>query len=138
MINERVMKAWAEFQAHSGGFGRPQTAGDYEHILTLLNDLTDKYDCTNEPYASLFDLLTSYAHTWEQEHEPDLKNPDVAPHELLAYLMQERGVTQYHLAQRGIVDQGNLSRILAGKRNISKELAKRLAEHFGVGVENFI
>lgn len=52
--------------------------------------------------------------------------------------MEERGVTRYQLAQDGIVDQGNLSRILAGKRSISKALAKRLAGYFRVGVEVFV
>jgi HTH-type transcriptional regulator/antitoxin HigA len=138
MISERVVGAWEEFQAHSGGLGRSQTEEDYSKLVALLDELTDNYDCTREPYASLFDLLVSYARAWEQEHEPDLKDPDVAPHEMLAYLMEERGVTQYLLAQAGIVDQGNLSRILAGKRSISKILAKKLAEYFRVRAELFI
>jgi HTH-type transcriptional regulator/antitoxin HigA len=138
MISERVVGAWEEFQAHSGGLGRPQTEEDYIKLVALLDELTDNYDCTREPDASLFDLLASYAHAWEHEHEPDLKDPDVAPHEMLAYLMEERGVTQYQLAQAGIVDQGNLSRILAGKRSISKTLAKKLAEYFRVSAELFI
>ncbi|MEX2543192.1 MAG: helix-turn-helix domain-containing protein [Trueperaceae bacterium] len=138
MTSERVVGAWAEFQANSGGLGRPRAEADYEQVIALLGDLTDNYDCTREPYASLFDLLASYADAWEQENEPDLKTPDVDPHEMLAYLMKERGVTQYQLAQDGIVDQGNLSRILAGKRSISKTLAKKLAGYFRVSVEVFV
>lgn len=138
MKSERVAGAWEVFQAQSGGLERPRTADDYSRLIALLDDLTDTYDCTQEPYGSLFDILASYANAWELEHEPELKNPDVAPHEMLAYLMEEHGVTQYQLAQEAIVDQGNLSRILAGNRSISKALAKRLAERFSVSVELFL
>lgn len=138
MISERVAGAWAEFQSHSGGLGRPQTEQDYDQLLAILGDLSDNYDCSHEPYGSLFDLLTGYAHAWEEQNQPDLKNPEVEPHEMLAYLMEERGISQYRLAQEGIVDQGNLSRILAGERSISKQLAKRLAERFRVNVELFV
>ena len=70
MISERLAGAWAEFQADSGGVRRPTTDSDYEELITLLNDLTDNFDCTQEPYASLYDLLAGYAHAWELEHEP--------------------------------------------------------------------
>jgi len=137
VISERLAGAWAEFQVDSGGVRRPATDSDYEVLIALLNDLTDNFDCTQEPYASLYDLLAGYAHAWELDHEP-LKVPEVSGNEMLVYLMEDRGLTQYQLAQKGLVDQGNLSRILSGKRNISKDLAKRFAAYFGVDAELFI
>jgi|SRR5690625_1479911 len=138
MKNERVIAAWAEFHMHAGGLGRPETEEDYERILGLLGDLTENYDCDQEPYSSLFDLLTNYAHTWEHDNEPELKQPTVSPREMLSFLMEEREISQYQLAQEGVVNQGNLSNILAGRRTISKELAKKLAAYFDVSVELFI
>jgi HTH-type transcriptional regulator/antitoxin HigA len=132
MTSERVVGAWEEFQAHSGGIRKPESEAQYLELVELLDDLTDRYDCNLEPYASLFDLLANYADEWEAENEPELKHPDVAPNQMLAYLMEDRGVSQYQIAQTGLVDQGNLSRILSGKRGVSKQLAKRLAEYFDV------
>ena len=77
-------------------------------------------------------------HEWELVNEPDLKNSVATPHEMLAYLMEQRGVTQYRLAKDGVVSQGTLNAILKGRRGISKAVAKKLAVYFGVSVELFI
>ncbi len=50
--------------------------------------------------------------------------------------MKANGLKQTDLAE--IVSQGTLSNILRGKREISKQLAKKLAEHFGVNVAVFL
>ncbi len=134
----RVASAWEAFQATAGGIKRPETEAEYEALLRLADELTDRYNCNEEPHASLFDLIAGYLHAWELANEPELKDPDVPPHRMLAYYMEEWGVTQYQLAKEGIVNQGNLSAILQGKRNISKALAKKLAERFEVNVEVFL
>ncbi|MBX3143029.1 MAG: helix-turn-helix domain-containing protein [Trueperaceae bacterium] len=138
MIIERVPEAWAQFQAQVGGLSRPTNEHEYERIVSLMHHVADNYGTAAEPYAALFDYLAKLAHDWQIANEPELKPVDVAPRAVLAYLMEERGVSQYRLAQEGIVNQGNLSRVLAGERGISKELAKRLAARFGVSVETFI
>lgn len=135
---ERVPEAWAHFQKQIGGLTRPTSEVEYEQILSLMHHVSDSYDTASEPYAALFDYLATLARAWEVENEPDLKSPDVAPFKVLAHLMEEHGVSQYQLAQEGIADQGNLSRILAGERGISKNLAKRLAGRFHVSAEVFI
>src|SRR5699024_2414678 len=121
-----------------GGLARPNNEEEYEQIIHLMHYISDNYSTTAEPYAGLFNYLATLAHDWEAENEPELKSPNVAPHKVLAYLMKEHGVSQYQLAQEGIADQGNLSRILAGERSISKNLAKKLAERFHVSAEVFI
>jgi HTH-type transcriptional regulator/antitoxin HigA len=57
---------------------------------------------------------------------------------MLAGLMEEHGLSQNQLASEGIADQGNLSNILAGDREISKSLAKRLAARFKVPADLFL
>lgn len=135
---ERVPEAWAQFQQQVGELKRPTTTDDYLQIIDLMHHISNNYGAASEPYAALFDYLATLAHEWELEHEGELKNPEVDPHRVLAYLMEEHGVSQYQLAQEGIVDQGNLSRILAGKRSISKNLAKKLAARFHVNPAVFI
>lgn len=138
MKAERVSVAWTEFQRHAGGLVRPTTEEEYERIVDLMRHVSDTYGTKSEPYAALFDYLAGLAHTWELENESALKDPDIEPYKVLAYLMEERGVSQYQLAREGLVNHGNLSRILSGERGISKALARKLAERFYMGVGVFI
>ena len=62
--------------------------------------------------------------------------PDTSPRDALAVLMREHGLKQIDLAD--IAGQGTISAILAGKRSISKRLAGRLAQRFGVSAAVFI
>lgn len=135
---EKIYQAWENFQAMSGGIKRPKTEEEYVALLELLNDLTDRHNCNEEPYSSLFDLVAGYMHEWELENEPELKNPEVAGHEMLAFLMEQQGVSQYQLEKEGVADQGLLSNILHGKRKISKALAKRLSERFKISPAVFL
>lgn len=135
---QNIVSAWEAFHAATGGIKRPATEEEYLALHALADELTNRYNCNEEPYAALFDLIAAYLHEWELEHEPGLKNPDVPPHRVLAFLMEQRGVSQYQLTKEGIVDQGNLSKILKGEREISKGLAKKLAEHFKVSAELFL
>ena|GEM_PF-649775 len=135
---QNIVSAWEAFHAATGGIKRPATEEEYTALHALAEDLTSRYNCNEEPYASLFDLIATYMHEWELEFEPELKNPDVPPHRVLAFLMEQQGVSQYQLAKEGIVDQGNLSKILKGEREISKELAKKLVARFKVSAELFL
>ena len=132
-----IVQAWSGFYAATH-FAPPQSEEDYETLHSLANYLVDHCNVDTEPYDSLFALVTGLMHTWELEHEPELKNPEVPPFAMLAHLMEQQNVTQYQLGKEGVVDQGNLSAILRGKRGIGLTLAKRLAERFKVSVEVFI
>jgi HTH-type transcriptional regulator / antitoxin HigA len=103
-----------------------------------MQDLTDRHNCNEEPYASLFDLIVRYMHEWELDNEPKLKLMYLEPFERLRFLMERRNISQTALAKEGIVAQSNLSNILSGRVGISKDVAKRLAKYFGVRVETFI
>ena len=131
-------EAWRAFQAASGGVKPPKSDAEYERLLTFLDDLTDTYNCNEEPYASLFDLVAGYMQEWELDNEPQQKLDHLKPNERLSFLMQRRGVSQYALDKAGVAHQSTLSQILAGERGISKEVAKRLAAYFGVSVEVFL
>lgn len=132
-----ITQAWTAFYA-SAPLDAPVTEGDYLKLKELADHLLDNHNIEEGAYAPLFDIVTRYMHEWELEHEPELKNPDVPPHRMLAFLMEQQGVTQYQLQKEGVVNQGTLSKILKGERGISKALAKRLAEKFGVSVEVFL
>lgn len=138
MSAEQVSEAWSAFHKQLGALAHPVTEDEYARLVSLMDHVYDNFDTTTAPYDHLFDYLANLVHEWEVEHQPELKNIDVAPNEVLAFLMEQQGVTQTQLGKEGIVSQGNLSRILSGDRGISKELAKRLAKRFRVDVSLFI
>ena len=59
------------------------------------------------------------------------------PHEMVAFQMEQRGLTAKDLWPV-IGSKSRVSEILAGKRAITKQQAKQLAEFFHVGVALFI
>jgi HTH-type transcriptional regulator/antitoxin HigA len=129
-----LVKAWTVFV--NQGIKRPTNEAEYESLIAQMDVLTEKHNVEQEPYASLFDLMARYALEWEElNHEP---LPESDPHEVLAFLMDQQGLTQRDLQRAGIADQPKLSKILSGKLPISKAIAKRLAEHFKVPVDLFV
>jgi antitoxin component HigA of HigAB toxin-antitoxin module len=136
--HQQLVKAWSSFQVRTGGLERPKSEKDYERLHAMMEYLLDTYNCEKEPYASLLYLVGTYMNDWELEHDRDLKISNVLPHQMLAFLMDQQGVSQYQLEKEGLVNQGNLSKILSGKQGISKALGKKLAKRFKVGAEEFL
>jgi antitoxin component HigA of HigAB toxin-antitoxin module len=62
---------------------------------------------------------------------------DAAPAETIAFLLEQRGLKPSALAEV-LGSRGRVSEILAAKRSISKEQAKRLEEFFHVSAAAFI
>ncbi len=106
----------------------------YAAAVDRLNQLLDAggADQRNE-LAGLVDALGQMIHAYEQRRHA---LPEVHPRDVLRYLMEERGLSQTDLAD--VASQGTISDILAGRRGISKALAKKLATRFGVSVAVFV
>lgn len=75
-----------------------------------------------------------------EQHEIRLgyADPILSPRDRLAGLMEARQITQTALAQQAGVPRPTINEILSGKRSISKRNALRLAEFFGVRVDEFL
>lgn len=82
----------------------------------------------------LLDLLATLVEDYEDEHYP---MPEIAPNEVLKFLMAENDLKQKDLLHI-FGSSGIASEVVGGKRSISKEQAKKLAEFFKVSVELFI
>jgi len=65
-------------------------------------------------------------------------NPAPSPRARLAGLIEARDLTQTKLAKESGVPRTTLGEILAGKRNVSKTNAQRLAKYFRVPVDDFV
>jgi HTH-type transcriptional regulator/antitoxin HigA len=136
-----VVSAWETFSQSTRDelvLGIPQSEVQYDALIAFADELTSAYNCNDPEHAPLFDLVAYYIGEWEKVHEAEILAHEVPPHEMLAYYLDVRGVSQSQLQRDGVVNQGNLSKILKGEREISKALARKLARYFGVSVEVFI
>jgi len=106
-----------------------------ERALAVVESLMENGEENMTPEEdALLDLLTGLIHDFEQKAYPI---PKSEPHEIVAFLMEQRGLTPKDLWPV-VGSKSRVSEILAGKRAMTKEQAKKLAEFFHVGAELFI
>ncbi|WP_212285776.1 helix-turn-helix domain-containing protein [Agrobacterium tumefaciens] len=128
-----LAKAWAALQAHAL-LGPIRTDADFERVHALANDLSDEVgDDESHPLFSLFELAMELIEKWEDEH---VVIPDTEPKEVLRFLLEENNLKQKDLAD--IASPTLISDILAGRREISRVLAKSLSTRFNVNASVFI
>ncbi len=112
-----------------------ETKAENERMLAVVESLLEKgEDALTPEEDALLELLTGLIHDFESRAYPI---PKSEPHEIVAYLLEVRGLQPTDLWPV-LGSKSRVSEILSGKRSISKEQAKRLAEFFRVGVELFI
>jgi antitoxin component HigA of HigAB toxin-antitoxin module len=132
----KTMTVWAK-HADDLNIIRPANRAEYERLLKLIERITDSVnDLEYHPYTALLDLAMTYANDWEDTNEP---LPDSStPRDALEFWMDQQQVSQKDLERAGVADQPTISKILKGERAISKRVAKRLGEHFGVSALEFL
>lgn len=128
-----ITRAWMTFQDHAGL--RPiRNAADFDRVQALANALADDVgDDDQHPLYSLFEIVMDMIERWEDQHVQIAPAP---PREVLRHLLEANNLKQKDL--EGIASQTLVSDILAGRREISKRLAKALAERFHVDISAFI
>lgn len=106
-----------------------------DRMLGIVESLMAKGEDNLSPEEdALLELLVDLIHDFEEKAYPI---PKSAPHEALEFLLEQRGLKPSDLWPV-IGSKSRVSEILAGKRSISKEQAKKLAEFFHVGAGLFI
>jgi HTH-type transcriptional regulator/antitoxin HigA len=111
----------------------PRNAAENERLIELLSDLDERDNLTVEE-ETFAELLAIIIEDFEQRH---YALPDVAPHEALNALMEDRGL-RHKDVWPVVGNKGLTTEILNGRRKIGAALAKKLALHFHVPVELFI
>jgi HTH-type transcriptional regulator / antitoxin HigA len=136
---ETLLKRWEAFNEVAAPIFQPiVNEQQYLETLELLDVISDQMMTPDDPrYIGIFRLLCQRVAAWEKAHEAPYFQ-DTPGYVTLKYLMQEHKVSQYQLEKEGLANQSLLSKILSGKRAISKELAKRLAERFHVSPVVFL
>jgi HTH-type transcriptional regulator/antitoxin HigA len=105
---------------------------EFDRMVDHLERLTFKPDASLEEKA-LAGLLEKLIVGYDDEHYPI---PDVPPHRMLRFLMERRGLKQADLVPV-LGSRAQVSDLVNGKRGISKNQIKKLAEYFKVSAELF-
>ena len=107
---------------------------EHERMLAEIEKLMDRGERRTIEEDAALDLMVRLVQDYDREHHP-LADP--SPSEMLAYLMEKRGLRQVDLVPI-IKSRGYVSDIINGKRAISKAHARQLAEFFKVSADLFI
>jgi HTH-type transcriptional regulator/antitoxin HigA len=108
----------------------PRSETDNHRLIGLLAALDEREDLNAEEEA-FAELLAIVIEDFEDRH---YSLPAVPPEEALRALMEDRGLKHKDIAAI-VGNKGLTTEILAGRRKISKDVAKRLAESLRVPVE---
>ena len=111
-----------------------KTDVEHERTLAEVEKLMDKGEHRTREEDVALDLMARLIKDYEEEHHP-LPNP--SPREMLAYLMEQRGLKQADLLSI-FKSRGYVSDVINAKRAISRAHAKHLAEFFKVSANLFI
>lgn len=132
-VTPELAKAWAALQAHA--LLRPvRNDADFERVHALADDLSDEVgDDESHPLFSLFEIAMELIEKWEDEH---VEIPNAEPKEVLRFLLEEHNLKQKDISD--IASPTLVSDILAGRREISRALAKKLANRFNVNASAFL
>ncbi len=103
-------------------------------MVRLANSLSDQLTGNEgEPLSDLFAIVSELVRTWEVHN---VTIPKAEPREVLRHLLETHGLKQKDLI--GIASPTVVSDILAGRRAISKKVAKALAVRFQTDVSAFL
>lgn len=109
---------------------------EYARIEAIFNGLMDKGEENLSPEeARLFELLANLLESYERGTLPPLE--EISPGDALRFLIQQNGLKQKEL-EDVFGSQSVVSKVLSGKRLISKAQAKGLAKRFSVAADIFI
>ena len=111
-----------------------ETEEENERMLAVVEKLMTKGEDLSPEEEKLLKLIAKLIEDFEKTY---YKPREATPLEVLAHLMESRGVRQTHLWDV-FGSKGIASEVLSGKRGISKTHAKALADFFHVPAELFI
>jgi HTH-type transcriptional regulator/antitoxin HigA len=111
----------------------PATEVDNERLIGILKGIDERERLTPEE-ETFAELLAIVIEDFEDKH---YSLPPVPPHEALQALMEDRGLQHKDIAEV-IGNKGLTTEIIAGRRKMSKAVAKRLSTQLSVPVELFL
>ncbi|MGF6771214.1 HTH-type transcriptional regulator/antitoxin HigA [Paraburkholderia sp. GAS199] len=128
-----IAQTWASLQAELP-LTPIRNEQDYQQMVRVANSLADHLKGhEQDPLADLLAIVSDLVENWEISH---VTIPKAEPREVLRHLLETHGLKQKDLM--GIASPTVVSDILAGRRAISKKVAKALAVRFHTDVSAFL
>ena len=113
----------------------PRTEKENERLLAEIEKLMAKGETNLSPEEeALLELLTQLVETFEKRVYPRERT---SPAELVAFLLEQRGLSPSDLWPV-LGSKGRVSELLSGRREVSKDQAKRLGAFFHISPAAFI
>jgi antitoxin component HigA of HigAB toxin-antitoxin module len=106
----------------------------YRRVMRQIEALMRKRNPTRAE-EDLLELLATLAARYEERHFP---SPDVTPGEVLAHLIEVRGVSKVEVAASTGIARQTITNIVSGARGISASNRAKLAEFFHVSPNLFV
>ena len=107
-----------------------ETEAQYQEALRLFEAVWDQVgEMPDHPLGSLFVLLQGRIMSYESRFSPV---PAAPPERMLAFLMEQRDMTQTQLAEVLGINQANVSRLLNGKSQFTVETVRALSACFAL------
>jgi HTH-type transcriptional regulator / antitoxin HigA len=110
-----------------------RTEAELDAAQTVIDDLLRRE--LDEGELTYLDALSDLVILYEREHHPI---PPLAPHELLAHLLEERSMSQADLVRRTGIAKATVSDLVTGKRGFTVEQMHRVAGVFGLPARVFL
>ncbi len=109
---------------------RPIRSDDeLDQAIEVVDELIDRDDL-DPSEKDYLDVLSDLIERYESEIHPI---EPVSDAEMLAHLIEAKGITQVKLARETQIAESTISEVLAGKRILNRFQIGRLARYFNVG-----
>jgi HTH-type transcriptional regulator/antitoxin HigA len=110
-----------------------RSENELDAAIAMIDGLTDRDDLDSSE-ADYLDVLSDLVERYEEQVHP-VGDPSHA--EMLAFLIDQKGVKQVDLARATGIAESTLSEVLRGKRQLTRGQIGKLAGYFGVGADVF-
>lgn len=106
----------------------------YRKVISILMLEKGSLESASREAVNLYlSVIIPFVESFEKN---EFHLPSATPEEMLAFLMEQNGLTQYDLA-KDLGGQPVVSDILLGKRKLTREHIERLSKRFGVSSATF-
>lgn len=131
MISAAFFDRWEALSQEAGTFLAPITSEQgVQAVKQALDEVSDRMETPEDVrYIGLFRYLAAALKVWEDQHEPI---PDAAPHVMLSYYMDQRGLSLSEFARATGIRKANLSKLVRGERELSLKNIRAISEHLSV------
>jgi HTH-type transcriptional regulator/antitoxin HigA len=102
---------------------------ELDRAIAMVDELIDRDDLVDDEVDYL-DVLSDLIERYESAIYPV---PSVSDAEMLAHLIEAKGVTQADVARETGIAVSTVSEVLAGKRTLNRHHIGKLAKYFSVG-----